>query len=372
MEKKNKIFYLITELERGGAEILLLDLVKALPKEKFDIKVGYLRGQGTLSDEFKANNIDVTFFNIRSRFDIIGIFKLVNFLKRHCFDIVHTHLIDADIFGCIAAKIAKVPVIVSTKHNTDTFRKKKMPAVWLDTFLANNSTKVIAVSAAVKDFLIKFQKINPNNIEIIHNGVDLRKINRTIDIKQAKTALGINPDDHVVGCIARFDEQKGHRYLVEAMDKVSAKIKHVFFVFVGVGELEAKIKERINQLNLNDKVKFLGQRDDINNILSALDVFVLPSVWEGLGIVLLEAQAACLPVVATKVDGIVEVVKDGVTGLLVPAKDAQSLAAAIINLIEDHDKACRYGKNGREFVSQNFSIEKMTKKIETLYHNLTG
>jgi len=370
--KRIKLLQLITELERGGAEILLLELVKALPEKNFDIKVGYLRGQGTLVKEFKTNKIDITFFNIRSRFDIIGIFKLIFFLKKHCFDIVHTHLIDADIFGYIAAKIAQVPVIVSTKHNTDTFRKKKLPAVWLDTFLANNSTKVIAVSAAVKDFLIKFQKINPNNIEIIYNGVDLKKINRTIDIKQAKTALRINPEDYVIGCIARFDEQKGHRYLVQAINKVLAKIKNVFFVFVGTGRLESKIKERINQLNLNDKVKFLGQRDDINNILSALDVFVLPSVWEGLGIVLLEAQAAYLPVVATKVDGIAEVVKDGVTGLLVPAKDAQSLAAAIINLIEDNDKAQQYGKNGHEFVAQNFTIEKMANKIETLYYNLTG
>lgn len=370
LNKKIKIFYLITELERGGAETLLLDLCLHMPKDKFDVSIGYLRGQGLLADEFRNNGIPVESFKLSSRLDLIGLLKIVRFLREHKFDIMHTHLIDADIYGFLAAKFAGVKVIVSTKHNPDDFRKTQSPAILLDSFIANHTHKIIAVSCAVRDFLIKYQKIKPEKIEVIYNGIDIEKFTPKKEKQQAKIALNLKPENFIIGCIARFNAQKGHKYLIEAIPNIIANIHDVHFIFAGIGPLSDTIRKQAEMLKILDKITFLGLRTDIAAILNAMDIFVLPSLWEGLGIVLLEAQAAGVPVVASKVDGIMEVVQDNKTGVLVLPEDSEQIAQAIISLIKHPDMAKSYGMTGRQYVTQNFSIEQMTKKIESLYLNI--
>lgn len=368
--KKIKVFHLITELERGGAEILLLDFVRYLDKDKFEIVVGYLRGKGTLAEEFKRQKIQPVFFDIRSRLDLAFVLKLTKFIKDEVFDIVHTHLIDADIYGYLAAKLANVPVIISTKHNTDDFRKKRSPALFLDSFVANHLSKNIAVSYAVRNFLVKYQDIKTEKIEVIHNGIEIKKFSCDTEKKQAKIDLNLKANDYIIGTVARFDEQKGHKYLIEAIPEVLKEVNNVHFIFVGDGPLEQAMQKKAESLKIKDYVTFLGLRDDIPKILNALDIFVLPSLWEGLGISLLEAQAVGIPIIATDVDGIKEAVQNGKTGVLIPPANAETMAIAIIDLLQNKNKLVSFGLNARIFAEQNFSIELMAKNIELLYNNL--
>ena len=371
-KKKIKVLHLITEIEPGGAENLLLDLSEQISKERFDISIGYLKGKGTLAGRFKKLGTEVTFFNMRLRFDIFCLFKLAKFMKKNCFDIIHTHLIDADIFGFFAAKIAGIPVIVSTKHNTDEFRKKKTLPVLLDSFVANNSNQIIAISNAVRDFLKKYQNVRADKIEVIHNGVNVKKFNLKGNKQKVKIDLNLNPKDIIIGTVARFDKQKGYKYLIEAIPEILESFSNTHFVFVGTGRLKAEMENKVIEMKIKNKVSFLGARDDIADILQGFDIFVLSSLWEGLGIVLLEAQAAGLPVVATEVDGIIEAVEKDKSGVLVSSGDPRALSQAIVDLLNNAQRFQSLGRNGQEFVARNFRIELMRNKMETLYDRLIG
>ncbi|MCK4994897.1 MAG: glycosyltransferase [Candidatus Omnitrophica bacterium] len=368
--KKVKILHLITELEPGGAENLLLSLSENMFIRGFDVCIGYLKGKGTLAEDFKKSGIKVIHFNMRSRFDIFCLLRLSAFITNEKFDIVHTHLIDADIFGYFGTKIAGVSCIVSTKHNTDDFRKRKTIPMLLDSFVSNHLSKNIAVSNSVREFLIKYQSINPKNIEVVYNGIDILKFLPKKSKEQAKIDLKLNDKDYVVGTIARFDKQKGYKYLIKAIPLILQNHKNVHFVLVGEGSLKNRISEMVVSMGLKDKVTFLGVRNDIPEILNALDILVLPSLWEGLGMVLLEAQAAGIVTVASDIDGIKEVIGDEKTGMLIPPADEKSLAQKVTTLIENESLRNLLIAQAKESVKEKFNIEVMTDKIESIYKKL--
>ena len=368
--KRMKIFYLITDLEPGGAENLLLEFCKYISKEEFDISVGYLKGKGGLKKIFKKAGIRVFDLNMRTRIDVFCLLRLAGFIKSEKFDIVHTHLIDADIFGFFAAKIAGIRRIVSTKHNTDDFRKKRTIPMLLDTFVGNKVSMNIAVSNSVREFLIKYQKIKPEKIEVVYNGINIEKFLPRKNKEKAKTGLGLNPKDHVIGLIGRFEKQKGHVYLVEAASKIISDIENVHLVFLGEGSLKKSIQGEVERLKLKSQVTFLNLREDVAAVLNAMDILVLPSLWEGLGMVLLEAMAAGVPVLASDVDGIREAVVNNQTGILVPPADSGKLAEQVLALLKDEYLRCTLSKNGRDFVEEKFNINKFVNKMESIYQQL--
>lgn len=367
---KTKILYLITEIELGGAENLLLELSKGLSKEKFNISVGYLKGQGTLKEDFETAGIRVVDFKMRSKFDMFCLFKLAVFIRQEKFDIVHTHLINADIFGFFAAKIAGVNTIVSTKHNTDAFRRRKSFSMRLDSFVANRLSLNIAVSNSVRDFLIKYQRINPEKFKVVYNGINNAEFSPRKNKEDAKIDLGLNSKEYVVGVIGRFEEQKGHIYLIEAMQKIISEIENVRLVFLGQGSLKKSLQKRISFLNLGSKVTFLKMRSDVVNVLSALDIFILPSLWEGLGMAMLEAMAAGVPVIASDVDGIKEVIESDKTGILVPPADPGKIAEAVIELLKDEKRREYFSVMGQNSVQAGFNMFGFIKKIEKIYSQL--
>ncbi|MBU1087430.1 MAG: glycosyltransferase [Candidatus Omnitrophica bacterium] len=367
---KIKIFHLITGLERGGAEILLTEFLPLLSKDKFEVSVGYLRGKGTLARVIEAKGIKAYCFGMRSRYDLLVLMKITKFIKKNRFDIIHTHLIDADIFGFFAARLAGVPVVLSTKHNTDNFRKTKSLAVFLDSLIANLSNRIIAVSNSVRDFMVKYQKISPSKITVVRNGIDFKKFLSGNDKSKIREKLNLNSQAFIVGTVARFDEQKGHIYLVEAIPRILDKINNVYFLFVGEGVLRQQIENRVKMLNIENNVKFFNAIDNVSDVLHSLDLFVLPSVWEGFGLVLLEAQAAEVAVIASDIDGIKEVIEDGETGILVPPANSEVLADRIIQVLSDKNLRNRLSVNGQNSVKERFDIKVMTKKIESIYKNL--
>jgi len=203
---------------------------------------------------------------------------------------------------------------------------------------------------------------------VIPYGVDLRKYQLGNGVKK-RESIGLSADDKIVGMVGRLVPQKGHVYLIDAAELVIKKFPDVKFVIVGDGELKDQLLEKVRARNLEKNFRFLGFRSDVNELLWTFDIFTLPSLYEGLPNVVLEALASSLPVVATPVDGTKEAVVDNETGFLVPVKDVEGLANALIKLLSDPALARRIGKNGRKRVEDVFSLEKQVKSFEKLYES---
>ncbi|MFX0197534.1 MAG: glycosyltransferase family 4 protein, partial [Candidatus Hodarchaeota archaeon] len=217
--------------------------------------------------------------------------------------------------------------------------------------------------------VIEERHVLPQKTMTIQYGVDTGKF-YPIRGRTIRDELGISKEARVLGTVARFTEQKGHQYLIDAAPKIVSAFPDVYFVFVGDGPLRSELHFKVHQLGLDSQVLFLGFRSDVRDLLNAFDVFVLPSLYEGLPNVVLEAMACGKPVIATEVDGTPEAVVQGETGILVPTQDSEALANAIIELLGDRRKVEEMGRRGRERVEMKFSLDSEINKFVELYERL--
>jgi glycosyltransferase involved in cell wall biosynthesis len=230
--------------------------------------------------------------------------------------------------------------------------------------------KIICVSEATKKFSVEKRGISAAKLITIPYGVDLAKYRLDKNSKK-KTDLALKANDIVVGTVARLHPQKGHQYLITAAAEVVERYPNVRFVFVGDGILRAELERLVDNLKLKDKILFLGFRHDVDELLHTFDIFVLPSLYEGLPNVVLEAMACGKPVIATAVDGSPEAITDGVSGILVPPKDSDALSKAILHLLENKKMRVEMGKKSRKKVTDYFSLEKQMQQFQILYdHHL--
>lgn len=358
-EKKIKIIHIIPTLDLGGAEKLLVDIVKNLDKEKFLSEVICLKRFGFWGIELKKEGIPLILAGKDKRLGLITLFKLIKILKKEKPDVVHTHLFGADIWGRLAARLAGVKVIVSTEHNLnyqEGFLKKI-----LKKSTAGLADSIVAVSQAVKDYAVKFEKADKNKIEVIYNGVDVGKfLNRSRNYKKGR-------EEMVIGSVGRLAKQKGFDCLIGALAKIERRIK---CYIAGDGAERKKLEKLIKKLNLTGWVELVGWQKDMPNFLNSLDIFVLPSRWEGFGVAILEAGLAGLPVVAAAVDGIKEIIEDPKDGLLFRKEDEEDLAKKLNYLLESPEERERLGLNLQNKVKEKFAIGKIVKEYEDLYLRL--
>jgi len=268
----------------------------------------------------------------------------------------------------LAAKLAGVPVVVTGLQNcyfSETPMQRRV-----DSLLFRLATHAVSCSEAVWSFYVERKEYPGNKITTIHNGVKLDRFSPHCDKSYLRKELGLSEEHVLVGTVANLIPQKGHEYLLEAADLVVRENKQVVFVWIGDGLLRSELQMECAERGLTENIYFLSERKDIPEVLSSLDVFVLPSLWEGFGIALVEAMATGLPVIASNVDGIVEVVVDGITGVLVEPKDVEGLAKAIRCLLDDPTKRGRMGQAGRQRVMRRFSVENVASAYETLYRRL--
>jgi glycosyltransferase involved in cell wall biosynthesis len=229
----------------------------------------------------------------------------------------------------------------------------------------------IAVSFAVKDFLVKNLGINSSKIAVVHNGIEANSFRLCSLAKEdKKSEFGFTQSDKIIGTVARIHKQKGHAYLLAAAREVIERFPTAKFLIVGDGPLKNGMEKLSLELGISENVIFTGFYRDIPGILSVLDVFVLPSLWEGLPITILEAMSMKKAVIATRVSGNPEVIEDNVTGILVPSKDSHSLAQAIIRLVENEDARLKMGEAGYNRVSRLFSVKKMVEETAAIYERL--
>lgn len=355
MTKKIHIVHVIPTLDMGGAERLLLDIVKRADKEVFALTViCFVRG-GLWAEEIKQAGAELIILEKKNKFDLANLVKLWRALKKAQPDLIHTHL-GGDIYGRWLGQFLRVP-IVSTEHNLNKDES------WLVRLLkrstASAASLIIAVSQAVAKDASQRYKIAPDKIKVIYNGLDILRfkpveIFKTLPIK--------------IGAVGRLVEQKNFSVLIKALSLL--KTKDFTCMIAGAGPLKDKLQAEINNLALNHKVYLSGLTNNMPEFLSQLDIFVLPSAWEGLGIAALEAGASGLPVVAAEVDGLTEIIDDGLTGLLFSSNNANQLASKIDYLIDHQTEARVLGVNLYNKVIKNFDVVNMVRQYELVYRSL--
>jgi len=357
----------------GGMKEHLCDLVANLDRGMFKIMVA-CPPESAIAQDMAALGIEVIPLNIKGELspgsDWQVIKELRSILRDRRIDILHAHSSKAGLVGRIAALLAGTPVIVFTVHNFIFYDhmstlKKKIYA-WAERILAHPTCAIITVSRALRDGLIQAEGIDPGKIVTIYNGIDIKPFEAPVDKDEVRRKLNLGPGP-VIGTVARLAPQKGVSYLVEAALRVVQDYPDARFLIAGDGPLLPELEQQAAGLGISDNIRFLGYRDDIAQLLAVLDVFVLPSVTEGLGLTVLEALAAGCPVVATAVGGIPEIVEFGQTGLLAQAKDSGDIAKQILYLLNNPDEAARMAATGKAMIKEKFALEPMVRSTTRVY-----
>jgi len=380
---KVRVLHLITRLDRGGSAENTVLTVSGLDKDRFETilatgKTTRLTPRASQLGLEKGRDwigIPQLVRDIHPLKDVQAFIRLLSIIHKGRFDIVHTHSSKAGILGRLAAHIAGVPIIVHTPHG-HVFYGYYGPAITrlflvLEKIWARFTDRIITLTENGRREHVAFGVAGPDKFVAIPSGVELEPfLSVRIDVRKVKKTLGIDLRERVVGSIGRLVPVKGYRYLIQASKWVLRKRPDVTFLLVGDGPLRDELMRLAQRLDVADKFVFAGHREDEPELIAAMDLFVLPSLNEGMGRVLVEAMAEGKPVVATEVGGVADVVVDRQTGLLVPPKDPEAMAEAILKLLQDEKLARRMGVEGRKRVYPRYSAKVMVEKIGRLYMEL--
>jgi len=374
-----RIVYMIGTLDRGGSERQLVELVTRLDRARFEPYVCCLSAGGALQPRLTAAGVPVTVIGFRGftvfrhfRKVFREIWRMVAYLRQVRPAIVHGYLFWAYVLGTWTARMARVPFVVSSRRSLGRFKQGKRHFLAMER-LANAMTDVwIANAEAVRADAIREEGLNPARVLVIPNGVTLEWAAHALERDVVRQNLGLGAQDRAVLTVANFILYKGHRVLLEAAARVVAQVPHTEFLWAGDGPARAELQEAICQAGLDGAVRILGERDDVADLLRASDLYVHPSREEGCPNAILEALAAGVPVVATEVGGVPEIVVHKETGYLVPPGDPDRLASAILQMLSEPEQARAMAERGKADVLNRFSMERMVLATEKLYETLLG
>lgn len=370
----NRIIHLSKMTGVAGSERHLLTLLPGLRAHGLDVYLWILVEPGnpvqSFVDQASALDIPTRRLVIHRHLDPGLWRRLASAFRDARPDIVHTHLLHADLYGIPAARRARVPYVVSSQHNDDQFRRK-LPMRWLHRWLWSQTDRGIAISEAIRQFVIRFGSAPPERLVTIHYGLDPSTVPAPPDARAAlRESLGLPGDCPVVGSVCRLAGQKGLLYGLRGFARIAPRFPQAHYVIAGDGPLRPRLETEAHRLGLAERVHFLGWRDDARAIIAGLDVLLAPSLWEGFGLVFLEAMALCVPVIGACVSAIPEIVIDGETGWLVPPRDPDAIGAALHEAFTDPPAARMRGANGRRRLEERFSPEMMVERTLALYRSL--
>ncbi|UCF06473.1 MAG: glycosyltransferase [bacterium] len=368
--KRLRVCILLPKLQIGGAEVQVLHLVKNLDRSRFEVSLCCLqRGEGEMEREAEAAVSSLTWIDFRWRYFPVSFIRLVRYLRRGRFDILHAHLALADSLGRIAGRLAGVPVLLTTEHGKHLWKGR--PHLLLERMLLGITDKRICVSRDIYEIRRSREGTPDEKLEYIPNAVDTADFERPGRGRASIMAeFGWDPADPLVVSIGRLVSAKDYPILVDALHLVQRRFADVRALIVGEGDCRPQIAARIGLHELEGAVKLTGSRRDTRDLLAAADLFVLSSVREGLPVSLLEAMASRKAIVATAVGGIPDAVTDGKNGILVPPGSPEALAGAIETLLEDADARRTLGRAAEDEVEHRFSIRITADRIGEIYRDL--
>ncbi|MFA6078300.1 MAG: glycosyltransferase family 4 protein [Candidatus Omnitrophota bacterium] len=361
-----KVIQLTTHLNIGGIANYILTLSGALKERGAEVVV--VSSGGGLEPSFEEKGIPHKYLDIKTKSELSpkvfsAIFKLIKIIKDEKPDIVHAHTRVSQVVAFFACPLAGVPY-VTTCHGYFKTRMRKIFDTW--------GRRVIAISEPVKNHLAHDLGVREERIALVYSGVDIKKFSpdsNAENVAALKRGLGLTAGP-VIGTIGRLSSVKGQKFLVEAMKDIVKVRKDAQCVIVGDGPEENALKGLARTLGIDGSFHFYNSDPDTLKYLSVMDLFIFPSVKEGLGIALLEALASGRPCIASDVGGISDVIKNGESGVLVPVGDPASIARAVLALLEDMSSAKRLGDKGKSVVRERFSLSDMSDNVRKVYERV--
>ena len=367
-----RILHVITTLDMGGAEVHLATQVRGQCAAGHTVRVGYLKGEGSLAQDFRQAGAEW----------VGPVGPLALWRAARWADLVHSHLLKADVLtAVVAAAAGRRRALISGKHNDEQVLKRP----WVSRIhglLGRLPARTIVLSDHVGRFVERHGRVPQSRQTRIYYGIDPAPLEAAGEAcaepqarARARAELGLAPEDVVFVCVARFAPQKAHDVLLRAFARARGERQDLRLLLVGddpFGDGRRRAEALAAELQLGPSVAFLGIRRDVPSLLGLSDAFVMASLWEGLGLVFLEAMAAGLPVLATEVSAVPEVVIDGETGVLVPPGDDAALARGLIQLAGDPTLRRRLGAAGRARVREHFGLERMVGETLAVYHDVLG
>lgn len=338
-------------------------------KSNFPVMIGSIAPAGDLQVSMKNLQTATFSLNVSNRkFYLRAIQNLVGLLRKEKVSILHAHCFDPTFIGLIAARLAGVK-FVFTRHHSD--HNIRIGAKWhtkIDSFCARKADHVIAVSEATKEIMMEIEKVSSEKITVVYNGMEKLREPTAESIAQTRENLG-KLHKTVILLIGRLHEEKGHRYLFEAIPKIKDKVGEVSILLAGDGPQKVQIEAEAKQFGVEKDVHFLGRRYDIPELLQIASIAVMPSLAESFGFVALEAMSMGTPLVASDAGGLVEVVKDGETGIIVPKADSSAIAEAVGRVLQSFELQSKFKENCPKHV-EKFTFEKMIRGYERVYKSL--
>jgi len=372
------LLYVFDNMEFGGGERVFAQIINRLSEKKYSIMVACLP-TGAFIEKVKRSGVQVKSVDMRNRFNLGVILQLAGLMKRERVDIVHSQGARADFFARMAAKLAGVPVVVSTVpmpvEGFDVNPIRKLIYMVFNRFSERFVDRFMVVSDALQKLMIEKRGIESQRVVKIYNGIELDEYcisdeEIVYGRSRFRKESGLGDDVPVIGVIGRLVWQKGFEYFIEAVPGVLKKNPEALFLIVGEGELKDELKAKSKKLGLENKIIFTGFMDDVKDVLASVDIFVMPSLLEGLPMTLLEAMAMKKPIVAASIEGIMEILENDVSGLLVPPRDTKALAEAITYMLTHKDKALQMGSAASKIVTERFGVDIMVQKVEEVYEEL--
>ncbi len=380
-----RILHVIPGLGHGGAEHQLLMNVERLEREKFENHICHLYPRTILAPALQEARATVHSGAASGPLGTpLRLWKLVRLIREIKPDLIHTSNVLGEMYGGIAGRLTGVPV-VGTLTNTSDREVRLTDNPHLNSFklrtvgyfrrqlVRRTHARHIAISNHVAESATSELGVDPERISVIYRGVDSDAVQPA---ESGATSTGIREElsldsaSPLILSVGRLVPQKGQRYLIEAMPAIRDRHPDAVLLLIGIGFLEEKLRNLADELDLQDSVRFLGRREDVPALLQAADIFVFPSLFEGLGVSLLEASGSGTPVIGTNTGPIPEIIRDGETGLLVPPADAEAIANAVSQLADDEDLRMRLGTAARDRVSKNFTIDQAVTMLEEFYETV--
>jgi len=371
MNKKIGVLHLISGDLWAGAEVQAYTLLSTLKRDEKLKLIAVVLNEGNLASLLRAQGIKVYVVDEKKTISPLILLKLVSILRSEQPDIIHTHRYKENIIGGLASLFSRTKCRVRTVHGlTEKISGSRGVKSGIISILDRLITRlffqrIITVSYDIKRHLQK--KFPARMIEVIHNGIDLGGLNGSKNPVETKRLLGIEEGNPLIGAVGRLVPIKGFEHFIRASKIILRSRKDVRFILVGDGPLRKRLQKLVGDIGISQKFYLLGFREDILNIINAMDIFVITSIHEGIPMSLLEAMALRKPVVATSVGGIPEVIKPGVNGLLIPVNDEKELADKCLNLLDDISLAENISEQAQEFIRESFTSKSMAQLTLSLY-----
>lgn len=369
-----KVLHVIGGGEIGGAEIHILHLLKNMDRQGFDVRLCCLFPR-PFAQAAEEAGIPVDVINMKNKFNFLAVAQMIKIIKEHRIDIVHTHGVRANMVGRLGAKLAGAKHIVTTIHSVLEQDYPAPLARFANKLMERLTEGYVERFVTVSDLLQKdllTKGIRPEKILTIYNGINPEDFQPDRVATDVRGRFRIPVEVPVVGIIARLHPVKGHGVFLQAAKEVLAVLPQACFLIVGSGFHRPWIEAEVERLGLGKNVVFTGFMDDIPGVLAALDVLVISSLSEGFGLTAVEAMAMGVPVVATQVGGLPEIITHKENGLLVPAGDAGEMAKKILWLLENPVAGEAMAQKGRATVGEKFTVRGMAEQTQALYAGLMG